>query len=188
MLGFPIRKSWCQRPVIDSTRLIADSHVLLRLPMPRHPPCALRNLQTHNHTNPPKMDQPAAHIKSKLYMSIMFSRKPAPQEQSLMMRVYQNCYTCRTNINMFAPQDARVHYAVPKQQPQPTPTNQVTRPDRVVAGRTTKTNKPPPKHLTRAALGDGPVDSGPNSVPNPHPMFTGTHTFQPCKTEVLPAY
>ena len=44
--GFPIRKSWSQRPVIDSTRLIADSHVLLRLLLPRHPPCALRNFQT----------------------------------------------------------------------------------------------------------------------------------------------
>ena len=45
--GFPIRKSWPQRPVIDSTRLIADSHVLHRLPMPRHPPCALENLTTN---------------------------------------------------------------------------------------------------------------------------------------------
>ena len=44
--GFPIRKSWSQRPVIDSTRLIADSHVLLRLLLPRHPPCALRNFHT----------------------------------------------------------------------------------------------------------------------------------------------
>ena len=45
--GFPIRKSWYQRPVIDSSRLIADSHVLLRLPMPRHSPCALKNLTTN---------------------------------------------------------------------------------------------------------------------------------------------
>ena len=47
MRGFPIRKSWSQRPVIDSTRLIADSHVLHRLLLPRHPPCALRNFHTH---------------------------------------------------------------------------------------------------------------------------------------------
>ena len=45
--GFPIRKSWSQRPVIDSTRLIADSHVLHRLLMPRHPPCALKNFNTN---------------------------------------------------------------------------------------------------------------------------------------------
>src|SRR5690606_5518143 len=44
--GFPIRKSWSQRQVIDSTRLIADSHVLHRLLMPRHPPCALKNFNT----------------------------------------------------------------------------------------------------------------------------------------------
>ena len=33
-------------PVIGSPRLIADSHVLHRLLVPRHPPCALNNLQT----------------------------------------------------------------------------------------------------------------------------------------------
>ncbi len=42
--GFPIRTSWDHGPVIDSPRLIADSHVLHRLPVPRHPPCALINL------------------------------------------------------------------------------------------------------------------------------------------------
>ena len=44
--GFPIRKSSDPRPVIGSPRLIADSHVLHRLLVPRHPPCALNNLQT----------------------------------------------------------------------------------------------------------------------------------------------
>ena len=44
--GFPIRTSWDQSSVINSPRLIADSHVLLRLLMPRHPPCALKNLTT----------------------------------------------------------------------------------------------------------------------------------------------
>ena len=44
--GFPIRTSSDQRPVIGSPRLIADSHVLHRLLVPRHPPCALNNLQT----------------------------------------------------------------------------------------------------------------------------------------------
>ena len=44
--GFPIRTSWDHGPVIDSPRLFADSHVLLRLLMPRHPPCALKNLTT----------------------------------------------------------------------------------------------------------------------------------------------
>src|SRR5699024_7881568 len=44
MRGFPIRTSWPHRLVINSTRLIADSHVLHRLLLPRHPPCALTNL------------------------------------------------------------------------------------------------------------------------------------------------
>jgi len=44
--GFPIRTSWDHRSVINSPRLIADSYVLLRLLMPRHPPCALKNLTT----------------------------------------------------------------------------------------------------------------------------------------------
>lgn len=88
-LGFPIRKSWPQRPVIGSTRLIADSHVLHRLLIPRHPPCALNNLQTqNNHKNKRIITQPAS-----------------PRTQS--PRKHQ-------------PQDARVHYTVLKQQPQPT--------------------------------------------------------------------
>ncbi|GAP61501.1 hypothetical protein AHiyo1_52080 [Arthrobacter sp. Hiyo1] len=46
--GFPIRTSWDHRSVINSPRLIADSYVLLRLLMPRHPPCALKNLTTQD--------------------------------------------------------------------------------------------------------------------------------------------
>ena len=45
--GFPIRKSSDQSSVINSPRLIADSYVLLRLQMPRHPPSALRKLISH---------------------------------------------------------------------------------------------------------------------------------------------
>ena len=45
--GFPIRTSSDPRSVDSSPRHIAASHVLHRLPVPRHPPCAL----THLHTN-----------------------------------------------------------------------------------------------------------------------------------------
>src|ERR1044072_5428311 len=57
--GFPIRTSSDQRSVDSSPRHIAASHVLHRLPGPRHPPCALKHLQhktkkmSHPHT-PPK--------------------------------------------------------------------------------------------------------------------------------------
>src|SRR5699024_10791923 len=42
--GFPIRTSSDHRSVVTSPRLIADSHVLRRLLVPRHPPCALEDL------------------------------------------------------------------------------------------------------------------------------------------------
>src|SRR5215469_12528164 len=44
--GFPIRKSPDLSLVADSPGLIAGSNVLLRLLVPRHPPCALINLAT----------------------------------------------------------------------------------------------------------------------------------------------
>ncbi len=44
--GCPIRKPSDQGLVIGSPRLIADSCVLLRFLVPRHPPCALTNLTT----------------------------------------------------------------------------------------------------------------------------------------------
>src|SRR6202161_4389628 len=44
--GFPIRKSPDRSLVADSPGLIAASYVLLRLLVPRHPPCALNNLTT----------------------------------------------------------------------------------------------------------------------------------------------
>src|SRR4051794_27887992 len=46
VLGFPIRTSSDQRSVDSSPRHIAASHVLHRPLMPRHPPCALKHLQT----------------------------------------------------------------------------------------------------------------------------------------------
>jgi hypothetical protein len=46
VLGFPIRTSPDHSQVGDSPRLNAASHVLHRLLMPRHPPCALKNLAT----------------------------------------------------------------------------------------------------------------------------------------------
>ena len=45
MPGFPIRTSSDPRSVDNSPRHNAASHVLHRLPVPRHPPCALKHLQ-----------------------------------------------------------------------------------------------------------------------------------------------
>lgn len=46
--GFPIRTSSDQSSVDSSPRHNAASHVLHRLPVPRHPPCALKHLQHKN--------------------------------------------------------------------------------------------------------------------------------------------
>jgi hypothetical protein len=43
-VGFPIRKSSDITPVCGSPKLIAACHVLHRLYLPRHPPCALSSL------------------------------------------------------------------------------------------------------------------------------------------------
>ena len=51
VLGFPIRTSSDHSSVDSSPRLIAASYVLHRLPVPRHPPCALKHLQ---HKKPEK--------------------------------------------------------------------------------------------------------------------------------------
>lgn len=51
MPGFPIRTSSDPRSVDSSPRHIAASHVLHRLSMPRHPPCALTHLQTQKPRN-----------------------------------------------------------------------------------------------------------------------------------------
>src|SRR3954449_10192243 len=54
--GSPIRTSSDQRSVGSSPRLNAASHVLHRLLVPRHPPCALNNLATQKNrpTHPRK--------------------------------------------------------------------------------------------------------------------------------------
>ena len=73
--GFPIRTSSDPRSVDSSPRHIAASHVLHRLPVPRHPPCALTHLQTqkpirkeiaHQHTNtrPPTPKGRQPHIRA----------------------------------------------------------------------------------------------------------------------------
>src|SRR3954471_3082707 len=49
--GFPIRRSAGQCLFSDSPRLIAAVHVLLRLLVPRHPPCALTILTVSSKTS-----------------------------------------------------------------------------------------------------------------------------------------
>src|SRR6476661_7374772 len=72
--GCPIRESAGQRPFSASPRLIAAVHALLRLLMPRHPPCALLIL-TVIKAGP---EAPAAAGLSKLDSMRRIANGPAP--------------------------------------------------------------------------------------------------------------
>ena len=70
--GFPIRTSSDPRSVGSSPRHIAASHVLHRLSVPRHPPCALKHLQHktkkmshHPHTTPTPKGRHHARVSEK---------------------------------------------------------------------------------------------------------------------------
>ena len=69
MPGFPIRTSSDQRSIDNSPRLNAALHVLHRLSMPRHPPCALNNEHTtttnNHHTTCSNHQQWREHTKHK---------------------------------------------------------------------------------------------------------------------------
>lgn len=109
--GFPIRKSSDHSLVIDYPRLIADSYVLLRLLMPRHPPCALKNLTTKDQgvisREPQKPTTPQQHHPTR---SSHHRAQPDPGSYSWKLLLIK---------------DARVHYVVLKQQPRTThPTHQ----------------------------------------------------------------
>ena len=73
--GFPIRTPSDQRFVDNSPRLNAVSHVLHRLSMPRHPPCALKQ-QTH--TNNPTHKQNTHKQKTRCSRPLYSSHTPHP--------------------------------------------------------------------------------------------------------------
>lgn len=93
MPGFPIRTSSDPRSVDNSPRHIAASHVLHRLPVPRHPPCALKHLQHKNqkmsfhkitiqteHTNPtPKKGQSLCALDARNHYPQIKHHTPPPK-------------------------------------------------------------------------------------------------------------
>ena len=109
MLGFPIRTPPDQRSVANSPGLIAGSNVLLRLLMPRHPPCALHSLsltntqqkqQTNNHTH-------ASHTHAiiELVCATKTTHTPTPRPTGKPIRPKRLQGVC-----ILIKQDARVHY------------------------------------------------------------------------------
>ena len=155
--GFPIRTSWDQRSVINSPRLIADSYVLLRLLMPRHPPCALKNLTTkinkyyryrENHDNtgntPLKGTSPDHQVYLKLHLIILRCSRPLCSSQTTT--------PSHPSTSHHPPQGR-----APGRSP-------------ACAGKPETTD---------------PVASGPNSVPNDYPGQPPGPAFQPRKRGVL---
>src|SRR3954453_4966030 len=88
--GSPIRTPSDQRSVGSSPRLIAASHVLHRLLMPRHPPYALNNL-TNTQTNP-TLDKKPAH--------------PAPKGEPCRQKMLASTVQFSTNKQPPPPQPA----------------------------------------------------------------------------------
>ena len=85
VLGFPIRTSSDPRSVGSSPRHIAASHVLHRLSVPRHPPCALKHLQHktkkmshHPHTtpHPPQKERHRHHVRVSEKFALHRTRRP----------------------------------------------------------------------------------------------------------------
>ena len=110
MLGFPIRTPPDQRSVANSPGLIAGSNVLLRLLMPRHPPCALHSLsltntqqkqQTNNHTH-------ASHTRMIIELVCATKTTHTPTPQSIRQN-HQRLKRLQ-GVCILIKQDARVHY------------------------------------------------------------------------------
>ena len=134
--GFPIRTSSDQRSVDSSPRHIAASHVLHRLPVPRHPPCALKHLQHKK----PKIENHKKLHHNKPHTPAQ-SRNPGTRTMRLDAR---NHYP---QIKHHTPPPSRATTTTPHHHPPP-----VSDPGR-----------PALPHPARVGAA-GPVASGPNSV------------------------
>ena len=172
--GFPIRTPWDHSPVIDSPRLIADSYVLLRLLMPRHPPCALKNLTTKDQKNAFRENHENHH--------------PTPKDGTTDPGSY--------SWKLLLIKDARVHYVVLKQQPQTThPTHNPQREPTCMIGAArkpetnkTRQNKPATQKVTTrppALLPQDPTVCQTLNHPNHTPPFQDTRTSKKNRTSVL---
>ena len=142
MRGSPIRTSSDQRSVGSSPRLNAASHVLHRLLVPRHPPCALNNLTTHKTPTPSPPEG---------------NETGGPHK--LLLRRVQKMLASTVQFSTTHP--PTTHHAPPNPaHEQASGTRTGTAPD--------ETTTPTP-HRHNAGHGTGPVPSGPNSAPTTHP-------------------
>ena len=134
MPGFPIRTSSDPRSVDSSPRHIAASHVLHRLPVPRHPPCALTHLQ---HKKPEK--------NKKLHHNKPHNPRQTPTGPTQDATPHKGDHTCGLMLA------TTIHKSNTTPHHQDGATTDTPHP----GGR----HPPPPRERAR-----GPVASGPNSV------------------------
>ena len=173
MPGSPIRTPPDQRSVDSSPGPIAASHVLHRLLVPRHPPCALTHLHTgHNvQTNIKALQQ-----KPRIIILIQDARIHYP--------VLKHPTNTHTHTRHQTPPPPGT---TPGRRPHPgEPGNEADQRSAVCLRawtRDRRNNQPPPHppggtphphpHTTdtggRREEGVGPVSSGPNSAPSPAP-------------------
>jgi hypothetical protein len=147
--GSPIRTPSDQRSVGSSPRHIAASHVLHRLLVPRHPPCALNILTTHN--PPPHGHRPC--------------RRRDTYKQTLCRHTLCRHTLCKTEIKRCS------RPLCSSQRPTRAPS---TRPHQhrehsagLRPGRPGQRQQPLRRGL--APTTGGPAPSGPNSVPTTDP-------------------
>jgi hypothetical protein len=168
VLGYPIRKSPDQRQVGDSPRLNAASHVLHRLLMPRHPPCALKNLATK------MLASTMQFTNNKQKPAHPAPRHPTPQSSHP---------TDRTGMTRDQPQQKTSHQPQHKN-PEPSyPTDQQHGSGRPTSPHIRGGNKATTR---RRWPRKRPVSSGPNSVPNqtqPSDPHSHSHPHDPKTTK-----
>ena len=141
MPGFPIRTSSDQRFIDNSPRLNAALHVLHRLSMPRHPPCALNNEHTTNTTT---TTTKAAVIRAGVNTQ---NTKEQRNHTNHTQRHHTQSEATRMRLN------ARVHYTVLTQHPTPTNNHE-----------SLITTAAP-----RAGYNQGTMPQTPNNAPSTHP-------------------
>lgn len=157
MPGFPIRTSSDQRFIDNSPRLNAALHVLHRLSMPRHPPCALNNEHTTNTQRPPQKQQPkhvGVNYTKHKRTEITQTTHPPPSTNQKASR-QDGDHSMRFN--------ARVHYTVLTQHPTQ-PNNHAYR---------ITTAKP------RVGYNQGIMPQTPNNAPSTSIRFPCWLTHQP---------
>ena len=144
--GFPIRTSSDQGSVINSPRLIADSYVLLRLLMPRHSPCALKNLTTK--------DQEAKKFERT-------TEPPTPKGAASTRFIHlRNCFLLRCSRPLCSSQTTTPSH------PPPTPSR-----CRPWNARETRNTQPPPGKPHH-----NPGHTAPDQSPQPHNRHHGRTT------------